>query len=76
MSRSTTGWKTGCTARSSRTRRKSSAVVGEAKPAPAVFEAGLRLAGCDAAEALFVGDSVENDVAGARANDRNARSAL
>ena len=45
----------------------SSAVVGEAKPAPAVFEAGLRLAGCDAAEALFVGDSVENDVAGARA---------
>ncbi len=44
----------------------SSAVVGEAKPAPAVFEAGLRLAGCDAAEALFVGDSVENDVLGAR----------
>jgi len=45
----------------------SSAVVGESKPAPAVFEAGLRLAGCDAAEALFVGDSVENDVIGARA---------
>jgi putative hydrolase of the HAD superfamily len=45
----------------------SSAVVGEAKPAPAVFEAGLRLAGCDAQEALFVGDSVENDVLGARA---------
>lgn len=45
----------------------SSAVVGEAKPAPAVFEAGLRLAGCDAAEALFVGDSVDNDVLGARA---------
>jgi len=45
----------------------SSAVVGEAKPAPVVFEAGLRLAGCDAAEALFVGDSVENDVLGARA---------
>jgi len=45
----------------------SSAVVGEAKPAPAVFEAGLRLAGCDAAEAVFVGDSVENDVFGARA---------
>jgi putative hydrolase of the HAD superfamily len=40
----------------------SSAVVGEAKPAPAVFEAGLRLAG-----ALFVGDSVDNDVRGARA---------
>jgi len=45
----------------------SSAVVGEAKPAPAVFEAGLRLAGCDAGEALFVGDSVDNDVLGARA---------
>lgn len=45
----------------------SSAVVGEAKPAAGVFEAGLRLAGCDAAEALFVGDSVVNDVAGARA---------
>jgi putative hydrolase of the HAD superfamily len=45
----------------------SSAVVGEAKPAAAVFEAGLRLAGCDAAEALFVGDSVDNDVLGARA---------
>lgn len=45
----------------------SSAVVGESKPAPAVFEAGLRVAGCDAAEALFAGDSVENDVAGARA---------
>lgn len=45
----------------------SSAVVGEAKPAPAVFEAGLRLAGCDAGEALFVGDSLESDVLGARA---------
>jgi putative hydrolase of the HAD superfamily len=45
----------------------SSAVVGAAKPALAVFEAGLRLAGCGAAEALFVGDSVENDVLGARA---------
>jgi putative hydrolase of the HAD superfamily len=45
----------------------SSAALGVAKPAPAVFEAGLRLAGCDAAEALFVGDSVDNDVHGARA---------
>jgi putative hydrolase of the HAD superfamily len=45
----------------------SSAVVGAAKPAPAVFEAGLELAGCTAAEAVHVGDSVENDVAGARA---------
>jgi putative hydrolase of the HAD superfamily len=45
----------------------SSAVVGAAKPAPAAFEAGLELAGCSAAEAVHVGDSVENDVAGARA---------
>jgi putative hydrolase of the HAD superfamily len=45
----------------------SSAVVGAAKPAPAVFEAGLALAGCSAAEAVLVGDSVENDVEGARA---------
>jgi putative hydrolase of the HAD superfamily len=45
----------------------SSAVVGAAKPAPAVFEAGLALAGCAADEAVLVGDSVENDVEGARA---------
>jgi putative hydrolase of the HAD superfamily len=45
----------------------SSAAVGAAKPAVAVFEAGLELAGCDAAEAVHVGDSVEKDVAGARA---------
>lgn len=45
----------------------SSAVVGVAKPAPAVFEAGLELAGCAPAEAVFVGDSVENDVEGAQA---------
>lgn len=45
----------------------SSAVVGEPKPAAAVFEAGLALAGCSAAEAVHVGDSLENDVEGARA---------
>ncbi len=45
----------------------SSAVVGVAKPAAAVFDAALELAGCSAAEALFVGDSVENDVEGAAA---------
>jgi putative hydrolase of the HAD superfamily len=45
----------------------SSAALGVAKPAPAAFEAGLRLAGCDAAEALFVGDSVDSDVRGAQA---------
>jgi hypothetical protein len=37
LSRSTTGWKTGCTARSSRTRRKSSAVVGEGWETPGVL---------------------------------------
>jgi putative hydrolase of the HAD superfamily len=45
----------------------SSAVVGAPKPAAAVFEAGLELAGCAAADAVHVGDSVENDVEGARA---------
>ena len=45
----------------------SSAVVGEAKPAAAVFEAALELAGCRAADAVHVGDSIENDVEGARA---------
>jgi putative hydrolase of the HAD superfamily len=45
----------------------SSAVVGAAKPDVAVFEAGLELAGCPAAAAVHVGDSVENDVEGARA---------
>jgi putative hydrolase of the HAD superfamily len=45
----------------------SSAVAGVAKPDPAVFLAALRLAGCAPEEALFVGDSVENDVRGAEA---------
>lgn len=44
----------------------SSAVAGAAKPHPAVFHAALDLAGCGPAEALCVGDSVENDVEGAR----------
>jgi putative hydrolase of the HAD superfamily len=44
-----------------------SAVVGAAKPQRAIFEAGLAAAGCAAAEAVHVGDSVENDVDGARA---------
>jgi putative hydrolase of the HAD superfamily len=44
-----------------------SAVVGLAKPDPAPFRRGLEVAGVDAAEALHVGDSPENDVAGARA---------
>jgi putative hydrolase of the HAD superfamily len=45
----------------------SSAEVGQAKPAPAVFERALELAGVDAAHAVHVGDSLENDVEGARA---------
>lgn len=44
-----------------------SAVVGAAKPAPAVFGAALEAAGCGPEAALFVGDSLERDVAGARA---------
>lgn len=44
----------------------SSASSGASKPDPAIFEAGLELAGCTAAEALHVGDT-EDDVAGARA---------
>jgi putative hydrolase of the HAD superfamily len=43
-----------------------SAMVGFDKPAPQLFEAALELAGCDASEALHVGDSTLNDVAGAR----------
>jgi putative hydrolase of the HAD superfamily len=45
----------------------SSAVAGVAKPDPAVFRAALRVAGCEPEEALFVGDSLENDVRGAEA---------
>jgi putative hydrolase of the HAD superfamily len=44
----------------------SSAVVGVTKPAPKLFRAALAVAGADAAEALHVGDSIENDVVGAR----------
>ena len=44
----------------------SSAEVGEAKPAPGVFRAALELAGVEAGEAVHVGDSIANDVEGAR----------
>ena len=44
-----------------------SAAVGSRKPEAAIFAAALELAGCTAAEALHVGDSAEEDVAGARA---------
>ncbi len=44
----------------------SSAEVGRAKPAPEPFRAGLELAGVVAPDALFVGDSPDTDIAGAR----------
>jgi putative hydrolase of the HAD superfamily len=44
-----------------------SAQVGSAKPAGELFAAALELAGSAAAEAVHVGDSLEEDVAGARA---------
>jgi putative hydrolase of the HAD superfamily len=44
-----------------------SAEVGAAKPDPRMFERGLELAGARPEEAVHVGDSLENDVAGARA---------
>lgn len=45
----------------------SSAVAGARKPDPAIFEDALELAGCRPEEALHVGDTAEEDVAGARA---------
>jgi len=45
----------------------SSAEVGAAKPDPAPFARGLELAGVRPEDALHVGDSLDNDVAGARA---------
>jgi putative hydrolase of the HAD superfamily len=44
-----------------------SADTGAAKPDPAVFRKALELAGVDGAGAVHVGDSLDNDVAGARA---------
>jgi putative hydrolase of the HAD superfamily len=44
-----------------------SADAGAAKPDPAVFRAALELAGVEGAGAVHVGDSFDNDVAGARA---------
>lgn len=43
-----------------------SAEAGARKPAAAIFEQALRLAGVGAEEAIHVGDSVEEDVEGAR----------
>jgi putative hydrolase of the HAD superfamily len=44
-----------------------SASLGSAKPDPEIFGAALALAGVAAGEAVHVGDSLEHDVAGARA---------
>jgi putative hydrolase of the HAD superfamily len=44
-----------------------SAVLGVAKPDPAIFRAALERLEARAAETIHVGDSVEHDVAGARA---------
>jgi putative hydrolase of the HAD superfamily len=44
-----------------------SAAVGAAKPAPAIFAHALSLAGVSAEQARHVGDSLEEDVAGAQA---------
>jgi putative hydrolase of the HAD superfamily len=44
-----------------------SAGAGARKPDPAIFAAALELAGCEPGEALHVGDTPDEDVAGARA---------
>jgi putative hydrolase of the HAD superfamily len=44
-----------------------SAEVGAGKPDPRIFTAALELAGVSGGEALHVGDSLEEDVAGAHA---------
>jgi putative hydrolase of the HAD superfamily len=44
-----------------------SAEFGERKPAPSIFKRALDIAGVPAPEAVHVGDSLEEDVAGARA---------
>jgi putative hydrolase of the HAD superfamily len=41
-------------------------VVGAAKPEPLIFQTALAAAGCAAAAAVHVGDSVAYDVEGAR----------
>jgi putative hydrolase of the HAD superfamily len=44
-----------------------SAELGVAKPDPAIFRAALERLGAQPSEAIHVGDSIEHDVAGARA---------
>ncbi len=45
----------------------SSRVHGKVKPAPSIFRAVLELLGVEAADAVMIGDSVEDDIEGARA---------
>jgi putative hydrolase of the HAD superfamily len=44
-----------------------SAAAGASKPDPAIFVKALRLAGCEPAEALHVGDTPTEDIDGAHA---------
>jgi len=44
----------------------SSEAAGSCKPDPAIFDEALRRAGCAPAEALFVGDTLAQDIAGAK----------
>lgn len=46
--------------------------VGVEKPHPAIFERALSIAGCEADEALFVGDNPVTDIAGAKRAGLNA----
>jgi putative hydrolase of the HAD superfamily len=52
----------------------SSEAVGACKPAQAIFSEALRRAGCAPSEALFVGDTLAQDIAGA--NRAGMRSVL
>ena len=40
---------------------------GKVKPSPLIFQAALELVGCEAECAVMVGDSPDDDIAGARA---------
>jgi HAD superfamily hydrolase (TIGR01549 family) len=50
----------------------SSGSHGKVKPSPLIFRAALDLIGVEAADALMVGDSLEDDVEGARAVEMRA----
>ena len=45
----------------------SAADVGYLKPHPSIFQAALECLGTEAEETIFVGDTVEHDIAGAQA---------